>query len=211
MQMLRVKNWERFQHYKKRNPPWIKLHREIFASEDWTMLADASKLLMVVCMVVASRNCGTIPNNPAYLRRVAYLDKEPNLKPLLDCGFLEIMQAYASAKLDYASTLQANACPERETEGEREKESKKAPKSPAKKPQRIPDDWTLSGEDIVAAKAKHPNLDIPTEIEKFRAHHMNKGRPGLNWRQAFMVTWLLNAETFNPGRSVKSQRREAAI
>jgi len=25
--MLRVKNWGKFQHYKDRNPPWIKLHR----------------------------------------------------------------------------------------------------------------------------------------------------------------------------------------
>ena len=49
MQYYRVKNWERFQHYKDRNPPWIKLHYEIMTSADWVMLADASKLLMMVC------------------------------------------------------------------------------------------------------------------------------------------------------------------
>jgi hypothetical protein len=26
---LRVKNWSEFQHYKDRNPPWIKLHRTL--------------------------------------------------------------------------------------------------------------------------------------------------------------------------------------
>ena len=25
----RVKNWSKFQHYKNRNPPWIRLHVEI--------------------------------------------------------------------------------------------------------------------------------------------------------------------------------------
>jgi hypothetical protein len=40
-------------------------------------------------MLIASRNEGVIPDNPAYLKRVAYLNRTPNLKPLIDCGFLE--------------------------------------------------------------------------------------------------------------------------
>lgn len=94
---LKVRNWEQFQHYKDRNPPWIKLHFALLASEDWVTLDDASKLLAVVCMLVASRNNGFVPDNPAYLKRVAYLDRLPKLKPLIDCGFLEIPQADASA------------------------------------------------------------------------------------------------------------------
>jgi hypothetical protein len=94
--MLKVKNWQKFQHYKDRCPPWIKLHYEIMTSADWCMLADASKLLAVVCMLIASRNEGCVPNNPKYLKRVAYLENEPDLTPLIECGFLEIMQAHAS-------------------------------------------------------------------------------------------------------------------
>ena len=26
---LHIKNWGEFQHYKKRNPPWIKLHKKL--------------------------------------------------------------------------------------------------------------------------------------------------------------------------------------
>ena len=96
MQYYYIKNWRRFQHYKHRNPPWIKLHQEIFTSADWLALADASKLLMIVCMVLAGRNKGQVPNDPAYIKRVAYLDKPPNLKPLIDCGFLIEVLADAS-------------------------------------------------------------------------------------------------------------------
>lgn len=110
----RVKNWENFQHYKNRNPPWIKLHFAIFASEDWAMLADASKLLAVVCMLVASRHDGMVPNNPGYIKRVAYLDDLPDLTPLIECGFLENPQADASAAQADASTPQADARPETE-------------------------------------------------------------------------------------------------
>jgi hypothetical protein len=119
---LKVKNWEQFQHYKDRNPPWIKLHFALLSSEDWVTLDDASKLLAVVCMLIASRNNGMVPNNPAYLKRVAYLDRVPKLKPLIDCGFLEEMQADDSTLQADASGAQADARPETETE-EDKKES----------------------------------------------------------------------------------------
>lgn len=108
----RIRNWERFQHYKHRNPPWIKLHVEIFSSADWVMLDDASKLLAVACMVIAAKHDGCVPDAPDYIKRVAYLRATPNLKPLIACGFLEILQADASA----CKQLRTNAVPETETE-----------------------------------------------------------------------------------------------
>jgi len=113
----RVKNWMNFQHYKDRNPPWIKLHFSLLASEDWVTLDDASRVLAIACMLIASRNGGVVPSNPAYLKRVAYLNKTPNFKPLIDCGFLED----DSAMLADASKALAQARPETETETETEK------------------------------------------------------------------------------------------
>lgn len=114
----RIKNWSKFQHYKDRNPPWIKLHVELLASEDWVTLADASKLLMVVCMVIAARENGLIPGNADYIKRVAYLDKRPDLTPLIQCGFLEEVLADASE----SKQEQATARPEAEQRREEKKE-----------------------------------------------------------------------------------------
>lgn len=114
----RVRNWSKFQHYKNRNPPWIKLHVELLSSEDWVSLDDASKLLAIVCMVIASKNDGHVPDNPEYIQRVAYLCRKPNIKPLIECGFLENLQAGASESKQKITT----ACPEKE--GETEKEHK---------------------------------------------------------------------------------------
>lgn len=61
----------------------------MLASEDWVSLDDASRVLAIACMLIASRNEGVIPDNPAYIKRVAYLNKPPNFKPLIECGFLE--------------------------------------------------------------------------------------------------------------------------
>lgn len=135
-QMYRIKNWARFQHYKERNPPWVKLHAEILASEDWVTLDDASKLLMLVCMVVAAKHEGCVPDNPGYIRRVAYLSKTPNLKPLVECGFLEL-QADASN----AERLLANARPEKEADTETEEESILPDRSGPSKPKSYPDDF----------------------------------------------------------------------
>lgn len=123
---LSVRNWTKFQYYKDRTPPWIKLHYELLTSPDWVMIDDASKLLAVVCMLVASRNEGCVPNNPAYLKKVGQLAKLPSFKPLIDCGFLE-------SGAD-ASNLLADASPharsrETETETDKEIETPISPKS----------------------------------------------------------------------------------
>lgn len=89
-------------------------------------------------MLIASRNNGEIPADPHYMRRVAYLNALPKFKPLLDCGFLE-------NTLATASTLQADARPETETEVVSKKESKPplSPKQVFELPDGIPaGDWT---------------------------------------------------------------------
>lgn len=88
MEYLEIPTWKDYQHYKDRCPPWIKLHFSLLSSPSWVMLSDASKLLAVVCMMLASRNDGKVPNDPTYLKRVAYLDEIPDLLPLIKLGFL---------------------------------------------------------------------------------------------------------------------------
>ena len=88
MEYFTVRNWRKYQHYTDRNPPWIKLHFEILSSPDWVMLADESRVLLVACMLIASRNEGRVPNNPEYIKRLCYM-KKVAFKPLIDIGFLE--------------------------------------------------------------------------------------------------------------------------
>jgi len=116
-EMLAVANWEKYQHYKDRNPPWIKLHFSLLTSRDWVMMSDASRVLAIACMLIASRNDGKVPNDPEYIKRVAYLSSLPKLKPLIDSGFLIRDSAYLADD----STMQAEFRPESETETETEK------------------------------------------------------------------------------------------
>ena len=115
MAKLKIRNWEKFQHYKDRCPPWIKLHFETLSSEDWVKASDKSKLLMLVCMLVASRNDGEVPEDPEYLKRVGQLRHLPDLNPLKQSGFFEL-QADASA------IVQADAIPRALARGEKRRD-----------------------------------------------------------------------------------------
>ena len=110
----RIRNWNKHQHYKDRNPPWIKLHFELLTSRDWVTLDDASRVLAVASMLIASRSevPGEFEADPDYFSRVAYLNSPPDFKPLINSGFLE--------PVSDASNVLASARPETETETEEE-------------------------------------------------------------------------------------------
>lgn len=122
--ILRIRNWGKYQHYKDRCPPWIKLHFQLLSSRDWVALADASRVLAVACMLVASQSDGEpgeFEADPAYLKRVAYLNSEPDFKPLINCGFLEVVDgvladASGCKRMQAKATTEAYKATETETE-----------------------------------------------------------------------------------------------
>jgi hypothetical protein len=87
----RITEWARYQHYKDRDPPWIKLHRDTLTSQTWVSLTDAGRVLAIACMLVAAGTDNKIPADPGFMRRRAYLNKDPDFAPLVEVGFLELV------------------------------------------------------------------------------------------------------------------------
>lgn len=88
MNYLKVKNWTKFQHYKDRQPPWIKLHRSFFDDYEVSCLQDASKLHLILIWLFAAQNDGKIPEDANFLQKKLGLSKPPDLEPLIINGFL---------------------------------------------------------------------------------------------------------------------------
>lgn len=67
--LIRIHNWDRFQHYKKRNPPWIRLYRDLIDRPEYRQLSDAAARLLVELWLLASEfePGGTIPMDIALL------------------------------------------------------------------------------------------------------------------------------------------------
>lgn len=52
----RIKNWETFQHFRDRTPPWIKLHRILLDDHDWHKLEPSAAKFLVMLWLLASED-----------------------------------------------------------------------------------------------------------------------------------------------------------
>lgn len=87
MDFLTVKNWDTFQHYGKRNPPWIKLHRALLDDYAFCALSDVAKAHLMLIWMYASQHNGKVPCDPAFLeRKLSCTDLV--LEVLIEAGFL---------------------------------------------------------------------------------------------------------------------------
>lgn len=65
---LVIPNWKKFQHYGKKTPTWIKLHRATLNSREWNDLSgNAAKLLVELWLVAAETEDGIIDTPTADL------------------------------------------------------------------------------------------------------------------------------------------------
>lgn len=125
MRYLAVKNWAEFQHYKDRDPPWIKLHRTLLADYEFSCLQDASKAHLMLIWLFASQSGGRIPDDPEYLRDKLSLKKPPDLEHFINQGLLipeqdasKVLQTSASTTLALARSREAEAEAYKATETE---------------------------------------------------------------------------------------------
>jgi hypothetical protein len=185
---LKPKNWDKFQHYKDRCPPWIKLHRDLLNDKEFMRLPLASKALAPLLWLLASESkdgCFQADSDELEFRlRIASKDIDAGLKPLIDKGFFVI----ASGVL--AESLQV-AIPERETEREGETEERQKKQS---RGTRLPADWVPSEDQILFCKANRPDLHPAVIADRFRDFWI--AQPGskgvkLDW-DATWRNWVRN-------------------
>jgi hypothetical protein len=120
MQYIKIAKWDTFQHYKKRNPPWIKLYAWILDNDEFDCMHDASKLLYFCLLPFASRRQNKIKLDLIWLQKKLPIDNpitQDTIQPLVDNGFIV---CYQDASNNIAECKQ-DATPETE---ERQRESR---------------------------------------------------------------------------------------
>jgi hypothetical protein len=112
------KNWRDFQHYKDRNPPWIRLHKTLLDNFEFQRLPVASRALAPMLWLLASDSLtGSIDADPqklAFRLRMSEAELIEALKPLIDNGFFSADEDASGA---LAERLR-DAVPETEAETE---------------------------------------------------------------------------------------------
>lgn len=116
---MKVKNWDKFQHFKDRKPPWIKLHREIMEQRDINMISDCSFRVLIGLWLLASedpKKAGNLPEIDDIEFRLR-IDKKKIINSLKELGnFIEIDD------INMISRRYQSDSPETETETEKELE-----------------------------------------------------------------------------------------
>ena len=86
---LRVRNFERLQHYKDRDPPWIKLYYCLLDDYAFTRLTDASKWHLVGIFLLASRCGNRIAADTKWVSKKIGARTVVDLAALEAAGYLE--------------------------------------------------------------------------------------------------------------------------
>ena len=128
---LTPRDWNEFQHYRERCPPWIKLHRNLLNSREFMCLPLAGKALAPLLWLLASEHKdGTFDasiDELVFRLRMDESDIIAGLKCLIDKGFMILASGELAECLRDDSNMLAQR--ERQRQSERQSQSSEIKKS----------------------------------------------------------------------------------
>ena len=120
------KNWENFQHYRDRNPLWIKLHKNLLDDRKFQSLPVAARALAPMLWLIASESIEGIFNGDIADLAFRLRDTEKNIAVSLDTliksGFFLVVQPASNT---LSEVEQVDSLEKRREEIEKEKEKRR--------------------------------------------------------------------------------------
>jgi hypothetical protein len=165
--ILTPKNWNDFQHYKDREPSWIKLHKNLLTNYEFICLPVASRALAPVLWLLASEYKDGIID--ASLDKIAFRlsmtrgDLAEALTPLIESGFFDASEPLAERKQE--------AIPEKEIQEQIEEEKDSCAVAKATRP------TNEKFEEFWKAKPRRAGADPKAPAEKLFLAAVRAGTP----------------------------------
>lgn len=123
MRYFRVVDFEKRQHYKKRRPPWVKLHAERLDDYKFLCLPDASKAHALLLDLLASKLDNRIPFDAEFITGKIGAKSLVDLESFVAQGVIEMLAEGGRVDITTLASHTQNALPETERESEAEEES----------------------------------------------------------------------------------------
>jgi hypothetical protein len=200
---IKIKNWEKHQHYKNRRPPWIKLHVELLNDFHYICLQDASKLLLIHLWLLASQKENKVPANLQYLQKMLPVKVTGvTLKDLEKQGFIILCKQDAS---DMLASCEQVAIVETETDKETEKNMSTYSCSEQKscsKPDRVKIQFSfkdncfenIQEETLDLWAGAYPAVDLNSELNAMSAWLVANPKNRKSNYEKFIVNWLKRSQ-----------------
>jgi hypothetical protein len=115
---MRIKNWNKFQHFKDRKPPWVKLYRDVLDDLEWYELDPLASKVLVMCWLIASEDDGNLPSTKNLAFRLRMTEKQT-----IDC-LNKLSHWLEHDDINAISERYQNDSTETETETETKKKQK---------------------------------------------------------------------------------------
>lgn len=206
MQFLKVRNFEKYQHYKDRHPVWIKLYRDLWSDQKFSRMSEFDRYCLISLFMVASQNQNCIPLDEPWLKGELRTTKRLPISTLIDLGWLEWTEQNASALLEISeqnasktlstrADMRANQETETETDKDKEKKKPLAIASP------VPPKYTVEFEVFWGQSTQRGSkLKASIQFKRFSGMEpaiqagMTRWRASEQWqdetKQPHISTWL---------------------
>jgi hypothetical protein len=206
--MSAIKNWRKFQHFKNRRPPWVKLYRELLDDPEWNSLdGDAAKNLVMLWLIASEDESkqGMLPD----IRTLAFRLRitEASVKQLLS----KLSYWIVDDDINVISPRYQLDTPETETETETYLDSalradkKRSGKSRKAKTIPLPEGWRPNANAIILANSL--NVDLADTEARFRDYLASSGKEYVDYDAAFR-TFIRNQPKFNGPKNVSTGPRQ---
>lgn len=131
MKWFRVRNWRKFQRYRDRTPPWIKVYTWLINYEDgrnWLNLTSVQRGQLVSIWLLASQRGNVLPFDPELIAGDIGVEEAVDLEALVRGKWIRVYDSRAECVVDAQKdaqefaqvSAQKSAHPETERETERE-------------------------------------------------------------------------------------------
>jgi hypothetical protein len=177
-QYFRIRNFVKYQHYKNRRPPWVKLYRDLWQDPSFFSLSDHNKLSTIGLLTIASETDNKIPLDGKWIRSRLSISKAPDFNALFASGFIEPIEDNASTLLATCTTnIEDRSIVETEVQIYRDTEeqsnnSRSDSKSESSEPAVISlplvdkSDHHLTAADLAELSKLYPGVDPEQELLK---------------------------------------------
>ena len=190
---MKIKNWSKFQHFKDRRPPWIKLYRDLLDDMQWHQLDPlASKVLVTLWLLASEDQDGCLPDTKTLAWRMRMTEKQ-----ILDC-ISKLSHWLEHDDNSVISERYQDDLPETERETETKKETKSAIACPPDVGKQEWEDW------LSLRKAK--KAPVTETVLKSARKEAEKAGITLN---AFLTIWCARGSQGLQADWLKTNERQS--
>jgi hypothetical protein len=216
-----VPTLQRWQHYKDRCPPWIKLHRDVFNDYKFSQLSDSSKGHLMLIWLLASQMDNRVPCDQKWIAQKIGATNKIDLDELQRAGFIEMIQDASATLADcqqsamretereaeaYTKETEAEVCAEAKTASTPEPEIPVMFFPIIGKEKQFP----IHQKDIDEWQETYLGVDVMQDVKKCRQWNIDnpKNRKTVNGIRKHISAWLGRTQDSSKGKSNNQGNRQ---